>query len=90
MRYAFLTAALLALVPVSGAQATQIVNHDENAAYSLTILTPSGKTILEVAAGVVIEDVCPEGCALLLGEAEVLAKAEDTVSIEQGKISIDE
>ena len=88
MRYAFLAVALVALLSHGNAQAIQIVNEDDKS-YTLTIITPSGENTIEVAAGVVLEDVCPEGCTLVLDDQEVIAEADDSVLIQKGRIGLD-
>ena len=88
MRYVSSLAALLVALAYGNAQATQIVN-DDDAAYTVTVVSPDGERALNVAAGAVLENVCPAGCTLILGEGQVVATADNSVHISKGKIALD-
>jgi len=88
MRYVSLFTALLAIFAYTSAQATQIINADDQA-YTVTIVTPAGEDVIEVAPEEILDDVCTEGCTLILGDQdEAVVTADDTVIIENGMLEI--
>ncbi|MBC8268062.1 MAG: hypothetical protein H8E36_04880 [Rhodospirillaceae bacterium] len=54
------------------------------------VVTTAGEKITKVAAGEIMDDVCPEGCTLILGDkGEVIVTADDSVTIENGTMTLD-
>ncbi len=90
MRYILSAVVLAGIMTFGNAQATQIVNEDSTD-YTVVVGTPDGQKTVVVAGGQVVEDVCPEGCSLLIGDSgEIIATPDDTITIKGGNMSLDD
>ena len=82
-------AACIMAFAAATAGAADLYNQDDTA-YQVTITTPNGVELLELASKTEARNIC-EGCEISLPDGQnVTVKTEDIVFIEGGKLEIDE
>ncbi|MCP5370918.1 MAG: hypothetical protein H6907_04225 [Hyphomicrobiales bacterium] len=84
---AWATAALIALAPLAGAKAVEIVNED-NTDYALTVDDGDAVTNVLVQAGGSLQLQCKKCLVGRDGEAAVEAVDDEVVVIREGKLSV--